>query len=303
MNLREQEYVLAIAKHNSIKYAAEELFISPSSLSVFLKELEEREGILLFNRIGKKLFPTVAGEVYIDTASQMALLKQSYTNRLSDLRNEVTGLIRFGLHIRRGDYMLASLLPPFKEDYPNVKVVVSELGTKEMVDQLNSGKLDLILTNRISAQDNLILQEVHQDQLLMVAPKGHPCSSLAVTDPRSSYPWLDLSLIADETFIIQEKEQATRKYTDEAFSYAKIAPRNIHVIQNLETATKLASAGYGLAFNFETYLKPLAASIPFDLYSVGDPGLRTKILVAYNKNAYIPHYLNHFIQLIKENFQ
>lgn len=302
MNLREQEYVLAIAKHNSIKHAAEELFITPSSLSVFLKELEEREGILLFNRIGKKLFPTVAGNVYVETARKMVLLKQSYAGELSDLRNEVSGVIRFGLHSRRANYLLSAVLPQLKNDYPNVRVVITECSTGEMIKQLGDGQLDLILANRISPQNNFELREVYQDQLLMVTAKGHRAASLCTADSGSKYPWIDLALIAEENFIVQEKSQTIRSYTDEAFAYARIIPHNTFVIQNLEAAAKLASSGYGAAFNFETYLMPLKDTIPFDLYAVGNPDTRIRIHLAYNKNAYCPAYLSHFIRLIQESF-
>ncbi|WP_425757155.1 LysR family transcriptional regulator [Ihubacter sp. rT4E-8] len=302
MNLREQEYVLAIAKHNSIKYAAEELFIAPSSLSVFLKDLEEKEGLPLFHRVGKKFYPTPAGQTYLEAAKKMALLKQSYSSNMADLKNEITGTIRFGLHYRRANYLLPKILPQFKIDYPNVKVVISELSTQEMLSQLSAGQLDLILSNQIHAQDALILQEVYQDRILLVSPKGYFSPSDCSTDLQEPYPRISLSQIANETFILQERTQTIRSYTDQVFSYENVVPRDTFVIQNLETAAKLAAAGYGLAFNFETYLKPLESSIPFDLYTVGDPSVRIMIYLAYHKNAYLPNYLHHFMDLIQENF-
>ena len=61
MELHEQEYVLALIKHRSFKKAAEELYISQPTLSIFLNRLEERLGIRLFERLGKRLVPTYAG--------------------------------------------------------------------------------------------------------------------------------------------------------------------------------------------------------------------------------------------------
>ena len=60
MDLREQEYVVALAKHQSITRAAEELYISQPTLSIFLNRLEERMGVPLFDRVGKRLVPTLS---------------------------------------------------------------------------------------------------------------------------------------------------------------------------------------------------------------------------------------------------
>ena len=85
MDLREQEYVVALAKHKSITKAAEELFITQPTLSIFISRLEERMGIRLFERIGKRFIPTYAGESYLKNARQMLVLENQFHAELSDL--------------------------------------------------------------------------------------------------------------------------------------------------------------------------------------------------------------------------
>ena len=72
MNLKEQQYVCTLARCQSLSRAAEELFISPSALSVYISNLEKQLGIQLFDRIGKQFTLTYAGELYVEQAKKNA---------------------------------------------------------------------------------------------------------------------------------------------------------------------------------------------------------------------------------------
>lgn len=85
MDLREQEYVVALAKHQSITRAAEELYISQPTLSIFLNRLEERMGVPLFDRVGKRLVPTCAGELYVRSAREMLAIQNEFRGELNDM--------------------------------------------------------------------------------------------------------------------------------------------------------------------------------------------------------------------------
>ncbi|WP_278549806.1 LysR family transcriptional regulator, partial [Cloacibacillus evryensis] len=106
MNIREEEYVLAIWKYRNIKSAADELLISPPGLSMFLSGLEKRLGVKLFHRVGKHLSATDIGMEYISHAQKITEQKREFDAQLSDYKNEVTGTISVGLHPRRTTYMI-----------------------------------------------------------------------------------------------------------------------------------------------------------------------------------------------------
>ena len=72
---------------------------------------------------------------------------------------------------------------------------------------------------------------------------------------RPPYLWLDLKLLAEERFILQAPEQSVRIFTDAAFTYAGIKPRRCFIVENMETAVQMAAEGYGVAFNYESYVR------------------------------------------------
>lgn len=68
MNLKEQEYVCALAENGTITAAAKELFISQPALSIYINNLEKSLGVRLFERVGKQFILTYAGEQYVEKA-------------------------------------------------------------------------------------------------------------------------------------------------------------------------------------------------------------------------------------------
>ena len=114
MDLKEQEYVVALAEYGSITRAAEALFISQPTLSIFLSRLENRLGTPLFDKIGRKLVPTVAGELYVRRAKELLMIQSQFQGELSDLISGSYGRLRLGIHSRRSSYLLPKVMAQFR---------------------------------------------------------------------------------------------------------------------------------------------------------------------------------------------
>lgn len=302
MDLREQEYVVALAKHQSITRAAEELYITQPTLSIFLNRLEERMGVPLFDRVGKRLVPTCAGELYVRSAREMLAIQNEFRGELSDMIKGYAGQLRLGLHLRRSRYLLPKVLTEFESSHPQVEVTVTETSSRDMEQQLLDGDLDLILTNRFFQRDKLETLPIYNDHLVMALPADHPVCSQSRELSGHSYPWLDLKLLADERFILQTPEQSVRIFTDAAFSYAGISPRRSFIIENMETAVQMAAEGYGAAFNYESYVKYFHYEKPVRFFLVGFADFTVPIAVAYRKGGYLPEFVITFIKLLQKHF-
>ncbi len=302
MDLREQEYVVALARHQSITRAAEELFISQPTLSIFLNRLEERMGVPLFDRVGKRLVPTSAGELYVRSAREMLAIQNEFRGELSDMIKGYAGQLRLGLHLRRSRYLLPKVLTEFQRSHPQVEVTVTETGSRDMEQKLLDGDLDLILTNRFFQRDKLEILPVYNDHLVMALPWDHPACACARELPGRAYPWLDLKLLADERFILQSPEQSVRIFTDAAFHYAGITPKRSFVIENMETAVQMAAEGYGAAFNYESYVKYFQYEKPARFFLVGFADFTVPIALACRKGGYLPEFTHAFIRLVQTHF-
>lgn len=302
MDLKEQEYVMAIARHRSITKAADELFITQPTLSIFINRLEARMGIRLFDRIGKQFIPTYAGELYIQKARELLVIQNEFKAELSDLIAGYTGRLRFGLHSRRSIHLLPKVLKEFHDRYPQIEVLLTEDSSKDMEEKLLAGDLDLILTNRFFDKEKLVVIPVYDDRLIMSIRTDHPACEKARLLPDHPYPWLDLKYVAEDRFILQTPAQSIRTFTEAALAYAGVTPVHTFIIENMETATQMAAEGYGVAFNYESYIRYFHYSKPVSCFEVGLPTFCFPISIAYRKGSYLPAYASDFIGLIQEQF-
>lgn len=303
MDLKEQEYVVAIARHGSITKAAEELFITQPTLSIFINRLETRMGIRLFERVGKQFIPTYAGEIYLKKAKELLVIQNEFKAELSDLISGYTGRLRFGIHSRRSTFLLPGVLKEFHVHYPQIEVLLTEDSSKNMEEKLLAGDLDLILTNRFFNKEKLDTLPVYDDRLIMSIAPDHPACQKAKLLPGHPYPWLDLKYVAEERFILQTPTQSIRVFTDAALAYAGVIPIHMFIIENMETATQMAAEGYGVAFNYESYIRHFHYAKPVSCFEVGFSNFSFPILIAYRKGSYLPAYSSEFIGLLQNQFQ
>lgn len=118
MELKEARYILAIAKHKSIGKAAESLFISQPSLSRYIKDLENRLGVQLFQRINNRLILTHAGEKYVETAKKITEMYTDLEKDLSGINEELSGRLRVGCAVLRMSYNMPSTSSPLSPNTP-----------------------------------------------------------------------------------------------------------------------------------------------------------------------------------------
>ena len=120
MNLKEQQYVCTLARCQTISKAAEELYISPSALSVYISNLEKYLGISLFLRTGRSFVLTPIGEEYVSRARKMLEMKDEFDCLVDHARRKAHPSIRIGIQQRRAISIAPELLKRFMEEYPDV---------------------------------------------------------------------------------------------------------------------------------------------------------------------------------------
>ena len=299
MNTREEEYILAIETSGSIKAAADKLLISPPGLCMFLSGLEQRLGVHLFHRVGKKLIPTDIGMEYIRCAKQISDCKRVFDLELSDYRNEITGTVAVGMHPRRTTYMLPRAARILNDRYPKVKLRVFEGSSDELFENVISGNLDFSINNRPHEDPALELQELYKDRLVAVIAANDPRIAAAVSVPGEKLAWIDISLFKDSRFILQHPSQSSRVYTDAALRYAGVTPDNIQIIENLETASQMAAESLGIAFNLYSFTKNFTYDKPVRYFLIGDRNYYITYNIAKRKDRLLSSAALFFIDALK----
>ena len=123
----------------------------------------------------------------------------------------------------------------------------------------------------------------------------YPLAAAGSVSTHGIYPKLDLSLLAEEPFILHFPEQTTGQLSLEALKAAHIKPYVPIQSRNTETCVKLCMQGLGMCFTPETYVQNMDLPVKPACFSIGEDGVFSTLTIAYRRGTYLPQYARDFI--------
>jgi len=176
MELRQLKYFIKAAELHNFTEAANQLFITQSTLSQQIKQLEDELGILLFDRPGKRVRLTEAGKLFLPYAQRTANDAEDGRNILKDLMNLQTGTLNIGVTYGLM-HLLTKAIVDFNEKLPGVGLQVSFGTTSALLNALEKGDIDLMLSF-LPVQQNAtyISEKLFSSCLALITHRDHPCA-------------------------------------------------------------------------------------------------------------------------------
>ena len=145
MNIRDLEYLIAVAKHNSFIKASEECHVSQPTLSGQIKKLEDNLGAQIFERTTKRVSVTNFGKEIIKKAKTIIDKTDEIKNLSSDYKNPWHQPIKIGVIPSLGPYLIPNFLVNLRKNNKNSKIYIDEDITENITEKLDSRELDAIL--------------------------------------------------------------------------------------------------------------------------------------------------------------
>jgi LysR family hydrogen peroxide-inducible transcriptional activator len=145
MNLRDLQYLVAVADLNSFSKAAEHCCISQPTLSAQIKKLEEELGVAVFERSAKKVLTTDIGEQIIATARRALRAADDMRELAASAQDPLAGKCRLGAFPTIASYLFADLVPELHQRLPKLKLILLEEKTDFLLDKLRRAELDIAL--------------------------------------------------------------------------------------------------------------------------------------------------------------
>ncbi|HWI79236.1 MAG TPA: LysR substrate-binding domain-containing protein, partial [Ramlibacter sp.] len=170
---RQLQYFLAVAETLHFSKAAERVFVTQPTLSHQLAELEAQIGAPLFDRAGKNVRLTQAGEIFRAYAKRSLDEIEAGANALAELEGLRRGELRIGVtqsFVRR---LMPPIIGEFLERHPAVHLRVSDLPAIQIERQLSEGLLDLGIAFAPSVLEDTELEPILEDRLLLVVRADH----------------------------------------------------------------------------------------------------------------------------------
>ena len=145
ISIKQLHYALAVARRLHFKKAADDCFVSPSTLSNAITELENQIGFQIFERTNKKVLVTKLGEELLEKAIKIQLQIEDINMLGESQKAPLSSPMTIGIIPTIGPYLLPLILPKLKAKYPNLKLNLIENQSSYLIKKLNNGELDMAI--------------------------------------------------------------------------------------------------------------------------------------------------------------
>ncbi|MCW5635258.1 MAG: LysR family transcriptional regulator [Rubrivivax sp.] len=267
ITFRQLQVFAEVARSGSMARAAELLHLTPPAVSMQVKELEGQVGLPLFDRHGRTVALSTAGEYFLVHARRLLTALKEADDAMARLKRIERGRLTIGM-VNTAKYFVPHLLARFHEEHPGVEVRLELAANRgQLVTLMTAGDVDLAIMGRPPRELATRSEAFARHPLVFVAPAGHPL--LAV-------PQAPAQVLASVPLIVREPGSGTRAAMEGFFAEQHVTPQVAMELPSNETIKQAVIAGMGLAFlSLHTVTLELKVGLLAVLDIAGTPVERT----------------------------
>jgi DNA-binding transcriptional LysR family regulator len=238
VSLRQLRVFEAAASNRSFSRAAETLHLTQPGVSMHIKELETNAGLPLFERIGRKLYVTEAGQELLARTREILRALKDAEDTLNGLRGLRRGRINLAV-VSTAKYFVPQLLARFGRDFPELEIRLTVNNRSSVIEQLVANEVDLAIMGRSPQSLDTVAEPFAQNPHVIIAAPDHPLASQR--DIR-------VDTVARENFIVREPGSGTRLAMHQYFDEFGLACNVGMEMASNETIKQAVMAGMGISF-------------------------------------------------------
>ena len=180
MNTKQMDYIIETAKTLNLSRAAENLFISQPALSYQIKVIEEEVGFAIFDRVGKSIRLTPAGQQLVTSLQRISVDLQFAIEQAQNMGEIYTDSIKIGFASRSALYYLPQAMKLFEQMHPDVQIVPEIQAPNDSLTAFLHKELDLILLPKQEAQklSNVVIHPLYISQIYLLCQQMDPLGQL-----------------------------------------------------------------------------------------------------------------------------
>lgn len=284
MDIRALRYFVEIARRQSVSRAADHLLRSQPAVSRKLQDLENELGLKLFDRMGRQICLTGAGQELLLHAENILVQAEGFSKRARGL---ATGeqVLRVGASANTIERVMPLLLGPYSKKFPQVEVSLTEANGAAVLSRLERGELDVAITRYVHSET-------------FAARPAFPAHIVAVVSTKHRLAQRRQARIeefAEERILSSPLGSATRDLFEQACKVFNIQPRVTFECPNVNTLIVLAAERQGVAIVPSTVD---FGKLPLNVVALmhGDKPVGTWMSLVWNRRRDLPTYAEGFVQ-------
>lgn len=291
MELRQLKTFQTVGKLLSFNGAAEVLHYAQSTVSVQIRGLEEEFGVPLFDRLGKRVILTEAGQVLMRYAQKMLDIADETRSEVAD-RSQTRGSLSIRAPQSLATYYLPAILGRFLADHPKVSFDINSCAYHALEQELKSGVTDVafLLAESISARD-LDFEVLGIESLVIVASPGHP---LAGGRPMS------IRDLKGEAVVLPKHDCSYRMVFEQMLLERSVQASSTIEMNSVEAIKQCVMAGVGVTLLPEIAVRKEIREGKLVALSWNEGAMETAALMIWHKDKWISPALEAFMNAARE---
>lgn len=237
MTLRELEYLVALAKYRHFGRAAEACQVSQPTLSAQIKKLEDELGVALVERDSRGVLLTSYGHETATRAQKILLEIQQLKESVRQNLDPEAGTLRLGVFPTLGPYLLPHLVPPIRQHFPDLELLLIEEKSLGLQSRLRDGEIDAAFLALPVNDSQLRTEFLFEERFLLAVPTAHPLAR------RTS---IDIGELVNHDLMLLEDGHCLRDQALEVCELAGANERSSFRATSLETLRQMVSADVGI---------------------------------------------------------
>lgn len=275
-SIKQLKYICAVAEHRHFSKAAESCFVTQSTLSAAIQDLESQLGAVIFERSKKNVLITPLGERLLNQARVILGDVEDFVSIAKTYEEVLSGEIRLGVIPTIGPFMLPNLLSEIRQEYSKLKLYLKEELSGQLVHQLQQGKLDLIILAFPYPLPEMETLSLFNDEFLLCLPPGHKLENSKEVKQQH---------LQGESLLLLEEGHCLRDHALEACKLGKDDAQVVYQGNSLHTLVQMVANGLGV-----TLLPQMAVTADIlgdthlQLKRFGDENVSREIGMAWRKS-------------------
>ncbi len=237
LTLQQLRLFEAVSRHHSYTAAARELHLTQPAVSIQIKRLETQIGLPLFEKVGKKIFPTAAGKAVYQASLDILARVDALKNSVESLRGRVSGPLQLSV-VTTTKYFLPHLLGRFLKRHPDVEPKLKFTNRARVLERLMENQDDFVIMGQAPDDRDFTCYPFMDNVLVAVAPPDHPYAQQKN---------ISLAALTAERFIEREPGSGTRRAFDRLLADRGLRIEPYMELGSAEAIKQAVMAGLGMA--------------------------------------------------------
>src|SRR5438045_6583909 len=242
MEINQLRSFVKVAELRSFTQAAEALFFSQPAVTQQVQSLEREVGEPLFERQGRRVTLTPAGEALYPFASRALALLSEGRAAVEEVRAGLAGRVTLAAGPTTTIFTLPPVLAAFRSDCPGVQFLVQTGTSREVTERVVDGRADIGIVTTVYEREELVHAPLFSDEILFVVHGEHP-----LAEPNAAIREGTLAALVAEPFILFPRGTGFRAYVEQWFAARSVAPRVTMELDSAEAVKAMVAAGLGAA--------------------------------------------------------